>query len=59
MIRRRSVLSEFVVTAQMLLIWFLSIQYAGRARNYENVWNPHTTVPGHEDIVGMMQVKVN
>ncbi|KAI0922609.1 hypothetical protein AcV5_009537 [Taiwanofungus camphoratus] len=30
-------------------------KYAQRAGNFANVWNPNTTVPGREDIVGMMQ----
>ena len=34
------------------------LQYAGRAGNFANVWNPNVTVPGRDDIVGMMQVRV-
>ncbi|GBE89826.1 Uncharacterized secreted [Sparassis crispa] len=30
-------------------------KYVQRAGNFVNVWNPNTTVPGREDIVGMMQ----
>ncbi|KAH9922159.1 glycoside hydrolase family 92 protein [Amylocystis lapponica] len=30
-------------------------KYVQRAGNFANVWNPNTTVPGHPDIVGMMQ----
>ncbi|KAL4242836.1 Peptide-N(4)-(N-acetyl-beta-glucosaminyl)asparagine amidase [Abortiporus biennis] len=30
-------------------------KYAQRAGNFINVWNPRTTVPGNETIVGMMQ----
>ncbi|PCH36943.1 glycoside hydrolase family 92 protein [Wolfiporia cocos MD-104 SS10] len=30
-------------------------KYYGRAGNFINVWNPNTTVPGAEYIVGMMQ----
>ncbi|KAI0081607.1 glycoside hydrolase family 92 protein [Panus rudis PR-1116 ss-1] len=30
-------------------------KYAQRAGNFVNVWNPNTTVPGRDDIVGMMQ----
>ncbi|EPS96935.1 hypothetical protein FOMPIDRAFT_62080 [Fomitopsis schrenkii] len=30
-------------------------KYAGRAGNFANVWNPNVTVPGRDDIVGMMQ----
>lgn len=35
-----------------------TLQYAGRAGNFANVWNPNVTVPGRDDIVGMMQVRV-
>ncbi|KAH9934470.1 glycoside hydrolase family 92 protein [Epithele typhae] len=30
-------------------------KYAGRAANFVNHWNPNTTVPDQEQIVGMMQ----
>ncbi|KAH9835013.1 glycoside hydrolase family 92 protein [Rhodofomes roseus] len=30
-------------------------KYAQRAGNFVNVWNPNVTVPGRDDIVGMMQ----
>ncbi|KAI0771303.1 glycoside hydrolase family 92 protein [Trametes elegans] len=30
-------------------------KYARRAGNFVNVWNPNTTVPGNDSIVGMMQ----
>ncbi|KAH9919561.1 glycoside hydrolase family 92 protein [Fomitopsis serialis] len=30
-------------------------KYAERAGNFVNVWNPNVTVPGRDDIVGMMQ----
>lgn len=30
-------------------------KYFERATNFLNVWNANVTVPGHEDIVGMMQ----
>ena len=33
-------------------------KYAGRAGNFVQLWNPNTTVPGQEQIVGMMQVGV-
>lgn len=35
---------------------FLNLpQYAKRAQNFINNWNPDTTVPGRKDIKGMMQ----
>ena len=33
-----------------------ALQYAQRAENFNNVWNPNTTFPGREDIAGFMQV---
>ena len=33
-------------------------KYAGRAGNFVQLWNPNTTVPGQEQIVGMMQVRM-
>ena len=37
--------------------WLSEHEYAKRAGNFINNWNPNVTVPGRPDIKGMMQVR--